>query len=133
MIRNYNMESQTPENVLIGIQHIEFKKPPIFSINRFQVHDRGKLKLLTPKDQQLNLNYQIEGTKYEKLVVRIFKKEDGSFNRGSYYSTLNFDSEIAEYLVKALIQKLNLKVDSYNQLRLKRIIVAEEYTNPNKN
>ncbi len=53
------MESQTTENILLGIQHNEFKKPPIFTINRFQVYDRGKLKLLTPKDQQLNLNYQI--------------------------------------------------------------------------
>ena len=127
------MKTQSTPNVILGIQLNPFDSPPDFTIYRFRVYKREKISILTHEAQKLNSNFQIEGEDGEKLVVRIFKNEDGSFQRGSYYSLNNFDAEIAEYLVKALVQKLGLKTKDFNQLPLKQVYVPQTQLNPKNN
>ncbi len=123
-------KSSTP-NFILGVQLKAFDRPPDFTIYRFRVYMRERITILSLEAQKLNLNFQIEGENEEKLVVRIFKNVDGSFQRGSYYSLKVFDKEIAEYLVKALIQKLHLRVPNFNDVQLKQVYIAQEKTNFN--
>ncbi len=127
------MKTLSTPNVILGVQLNPFHRPPDLMLYRFRVYTREKISILTPEAQKLNSNYQIEGEDGEKLVVRIFKNEDGSFQRGSYYLLNSFDSEIAEYLVKALVQKLGLKAKDFNQLPLKQVYIPQTYPNPENN
>jgi hypothetical protein len=110
-------------NVLLGIQHKPFDKPPTLELHRYRIYERGKISIIPPEDQKLNLNYQIEGSQNEKLVVRLFKNKEGVLYRGSYYSINEFDSELAEYLIRALIQKLKIPSIDIPVLPLKKIIL----------
>lgn len=127
------MKTISTPNVILGVQLNPFDRPPDFTLYRFRVYEREKISILTTEAQKLNSNFQIEGEDGEKLVVRIFKYEDGSFHRGSYYSFQNFDAEMAEYLVKALIQKLGLRTKDYNHLPLKQVYIPQTHSNPNNN
>ena len=127
------MKTTSTPNVILGVQLNPFERPPDFILYRFRVYTREKISILTPEAQKLNINFQIEGEDGEKLVVRIFKYEDGSFQRGSYYSLQNFDTEMAEYLVKALIQKLGIRTKDYNHLQLKQVYLPQTHPNPKNN
>ena len=127
------MKTLTSPNVVLGVQVKPFNRSPDLTIHRFRVYKREPISLLEPEAQKLNYNFQIEGDEGEKLVLRILMNEDGTFKRGSYHSNENFDSEIAEYLVKALVQKLGLPVKDFTKLPLKLIAITQAQFNPEEN
>lgn len=77
--------------------------------------------MLTPADQRMNKNFQIEGRKNEKLIVRVFYNEIGVVKKVRYYTWEIFDEEMADYLVKALLFKIGKSNIDYCNINIKRI------------
>lgn len=102
------MELKSNSHTLIGFQVKPFEKEPDFLIHRFKIYRRGKAELLTPSEQKLNHNYQVDGSPNEKLIIRIYFKPDGTCRKVRFYSLFDFDPEIAEYVTKALLLKLKI-------------------------
>jgi len=104
-----------------GISLIEPTDEPIFNIHRFKVFNRGKHHLLEPGAQKHNLNYQIDGTIDEKIVVRIFFRENQKVYRALYYVMKGMDKELALLLSQALVERLKVRFKFSKDFQLKEI------------
>lgn len=104
-----------------GISLVELTDEPIFKIHRFKVFNRGRHHLLEPGAQRRNLNYQINGDGDEKIVVRIFLRENQEVYKALYFVMKGMDKELALLLTHSLIERLRAKHKFSKDFQLKEI------------
>lgn len=116
------MLNETTENikqVLIGIQLNPYKSKPIFEFDRWEVFAIPANKIIV--DNQYHRNYQINGNVTEKIVVRTWLNRNKEINKIRYYYLNSTDPELAEYLVRILIQRISGKYPIATSLSWKDI------------
>lgn len=92
------------KKVLLGINLSKFKTPPVMTIGRWTVHDAGRVPHVSYLHR--NINFQIQGTSLEKIVVRFFISQQDTILKVKYYYLTTTDNELAFYITMELITRI---------------------------
>lgn len=100
---------------------IEPESKPILQLHRFNIYKQDKNPFLEPEKQIRNLNFIICGDENEFLSVRVYLDEEIKVDNVRCFYCQGFDSELADYLTKGLIQWLNKKYSNSRNIKYKQI------------
>lgn len=95
------------KQVLLGINLGKIKSPPVMTIGRWSVYCAGQVPHVSYLNR--NINYQIHGNSFEKIVVRFFISAEGTILKVKYYYLKSTDPELAYYITMELISRFALK------------------------
>lgn len=102
---------------LVGIRVTPFTTLPEFQINDWNVFNAGEVNLLPPVERKLNLNFQIERSDDEKILVRIFlSPEKTQIIKTNTYCFKKMDNESVLYLAWSLIKRIGIPVCQEHKL-----------------
>lgn len=104
---------------LVGIQLNAFKTKPVFEFDRWKAYSLPPIKEI--EGHPLLRNFQVNGNEDEKIVVRTWLNHNLEIERIRYYYLTSTDPELAEYLVKILIQHIADKYPLANKTTCKDI------------
>lgn len=93
--------SEDIRKVLLGINLSPIDTVPLMTIGRWKVYDAGRVPHVRYDNK--NINFQIHGNSYEKIVVRFFFSDDETILKVKYYYLKGTDPELAFYISMELI------------------------------
>lgn len=109
-------EDKSIRNTLLGIQLNNFKVPAKFEFGRWKVYELPPIKII--EGYRRHVNFQINGTVQEKIIVRTWLSADyKKIIKIRYYYLKSTDPELANYIVRALIAKLSQKYPLANSVK----------------
>lgn len=114
-----NVPTEDIKKVLLGINLAPFKSPPVMAIDRWKVYNAGKVPHVSYENQ--TLNFQVNGSKNEKITVRFFISPDQKIVRIKYYYLKTTDEELAYYVVMELILRVSRKYPLDKNYSIKKL------------
>lgn len=107
------------KKVLLGINLAPFKSPPVMTIDRWQVYNAGKVPNVSYENH--TINFQVNGSAYEKITVRFFISPKQSILKVKYYYLQGTDEELAFYIVMELVSRISQKYPFDSDYILKKL------------